>query len=242
MRAHMTQTSIVHKMKRRWHQVGVSLLELMITLAIGMILMAMAAPLVSTTISTYRLRAAGEKYANLMQRSRMRAVTDDSYYVIYASSVPYAAGINAFADLNNGTGVAAGTYAIAPKADLGIGFNPSVSLRPPAGAPNVNNLYQQFMPGIAANAVRINPNGWAPAGTAVVSFGPRGLPCYLAAAPPGGTCSYTWPAFPTPQPIAFEVFFQNAGINSWEAVTVNPSGRIREWRYSNTSASWQPLD
>lgn len=226
----------------RGRERGLSLLETMITLAIGMLLMAMAAPLVSSTITTYRLRAAGGEYANLLQRTRISAVNDDSYYAIYARSVPFAQGINAFADLNNGIGVPAGTYNIAPKVDLGVSFNTSVSLQPQGAAPNVANLYNQFMPGIQPNAVAINPNGWAPAGTTVVTFGSRGLPCYLPNAPPGGTCSYTFPAVPTPQPIAFEVFFRNAGINSWEAVTVNPSGRIREWRHDNNSAIWQPLD
>lgn len=224
---------------------GFSMIELLITLGIGMILIAMATPFVRTIINTYRLRAAGGNYANLLQGARIRAVTDDSYYVVYTSSVPYAPGINAFADLNNGTGgVLFGAYVTAPKADPGVGFNTSVSLQPRAAAPNVINLENRFMPGIAPGVVAINPNGgWSAAGTTNVTFGSRGLPCYLPAPGPaaGAICSYTFPAA-LPQPIAFEIFFRNAAINSWEAVTVNPSGRIRQWRYDNSNASWQPLD
>jgi len=227
---------------RKRHQIGLSMLELLIVLGVGMVLVAMVAPLVNTTINMYRLRGVTGEYANLLQRARIRAVTDDRYYPVYAATKPYAGSVNAFADFNNGNGVAAGTYAVKPTADPAVSFNSAVSVKSQASAPNINNLYTRFMPGIALTAVQINPNTWAAAGSTVVTFGARGLPCYLAAAPaPGSTCSYTWPGV-TPQPIAFEVFMQNTRTNAWEAVTVNPSGRVREWRYNTSSQTWQPLD
>jgi hypothetical protein len=106
-------------------------------------------------------------------------------------------------------------------------------------------LYSQFLPGVGNSAVTINPNTWVGSNTAVVSFGSRGLPCYLAAAPPpsgGGTCSYTFNNGGTLQPLAFEVFFENQRTNMWEAVTVNPAGRVREWRYDTASTSWIALN
>jgi hypothetical protein len=106
-------------------------------------------------------------------------------------------------------------------------------IRPPANGPNLANLYLQFLPGIGANQVAINPNPWGP------TFGPRGLPCQ-ATAPTGGTCSYT--SNPLGQPIAFEIFTQNVVTGVWEAVTVNPSGRVRQWHYDNTTNTWRPLD
>jgi len=223
-------------------QSGFSMIELLIMLGIGMILLAMATPLVNTTINMSRLRGAGGDYVNLLQLTRIRAVSDDAYYPVYASSVQYAAGINAFADINNGNGVAAGTYAIAPKVDLGVSFNSAITLQTLASAPDTNKLQLAFMPGIPLTAVQINPNtNWSAANATVVTFGPRGLPCYLAAAPPGGTCSYTFPAA-TPKPVAFEIFMQNTRTGAWEAVTVNPSGRIRVWRYNLSTTTWQPLD
>jgi len=241
----MTQTRIVGK-SRRQGETGVSLLELMITLGIGMVLVAMAAPLVNTTTNIYRLRGAGSEYVNLLQRTRMRAVSDDIYYPVYASTnagtIGGWGGLNAFADLNS-LGGATGVYATAPTADLGIAFNRLVVLQPQGAAPATNNLYTRFMPGIPLNVVAINPNNnWSAAGVTVVTFGPRGLPCYLAAVPPGGTCSYTFPNGNAPQPIAYEVFMQNTRTGAWEAVTVNPAGRIREWRYNVGDNTWQPLD
>jgi hypothetical protein len=243
---HMKQTRVVKRILRQ-RETGVSLLELMITLGIGMVLVAMATPLVNTTINIYRLRGAGSDYVNLLQRTRMRSVSDDIYYPVYASTTAGVVGgwggLNAFADLNS-LGGATGNYANAPTSDLGIAFNhAAVVLQPRAAAPGTANLYTRFMPGIQPNVVTINPNdNWSAAGVTVVTFGPRGLPCYLAAAPPGGTCAYTFPNANAPQPIAYEVFMQNVRTGAWEAVTVNPAGRIREWRYNVGDGTWQPLD
>jgi type II secretory pathway pseudopilin PulG len=243
---YMTQTRIVKKIMRR-REIGVSLLELMITLGIGMVLMAMATPLVRSTINNIRLRGAGGNYANLLQQTRMHAVSDDRYYPVYATTTPGTVtawqGVNAFADLNL-QGGPTGLYTTNTPADIGTIFNQSaVLLRARGAAPAVANLELQFMPGIAPGVVNINPNdNWSTAGVSVVTFGSRGLPCALTVAPApglGGVCNYLIP--PNFTPVAFEIFLQNRQ-NVWEAITVNPSGRVREWRYDISNATWQPLD
>jgi type II secretory pathway pseudopilin PulG len=214
-------------MNRR--QSGFSMIELMVVMGIGMVLIAMAVPLVSTTLNMYRLRGAGGAYANLLQTARMRAVSDDRYYPVYATPGTKAASLNsfnAFVDIN-GTGI----YANAPLADPAVAFSPKI-LIPAGAAPNTINLNNQFLPGIVAGTVAINPNAWGP------TFGARGLPCQATAAS-GGTCAYTSPAG---QPIAFETFMQNAVSGMWEAVTVNPSGRVRQWQYDAGAGAWRPLN
>ena len=129
----MTNTEITNSVKRH-RQFGVSLLELLITLAVGMILVGMAAPLVNTTINVYRLRGAGTQYANLLQQTRMRAVANDRYYPVYASTTNAAvgawAGFNAFTDMNL-LGGATGIYARLPVVDTGVVFNhTAIVLRP----------------------------------------------------------------------------------------------------------------
>ncbi len=42
--------------------------------------------------------------------------------------------------------------------------------------------------------------------------------------------------------MAFEIFNQNVATGVWEAVTVNPSGRVRQWHYDVTTNTWRPLD
>ena len=220
-------------MKRR--QSGFSMIELMVVLGVGMILLAMVTPLVTTTLNMYRLRGACSDYANLLQTTRMRAITDDRYYNVVnnLNGLPAGTVMNAFANIGTTATlgpVAAQTYVVG---DPATAFNPAVVIRPTGNGPNQVNLYTQFLPGIPVNAVAINPNAWGP------TFGPRGLPCQPTAAV-GGTCSYT--SNPGGLPIAFEMFSQNVTTGVWEAVTVNPSGRVRQWHFDNTTNLWRALD
>ena len=205
-------------------QKGLSLLEILIVISIGLVLIALTAPLVATSLNMYRLRGAGGDYANLLQIARMRAITDDRYYNVVNTIGPLQVGssMNAFVNTgtrNTGGPVPAQTYVAG---DPGISFNPAVVIRPKGAAPNTVALEARFLPGIPAGTVVFNPNAWGP------TFGARGLPCQ-AAAPTGATCSYT--SGPAAQPIAFEVFLQNTRNGVWEAVTVNPSG-------SRTPVAW----
>jgi Tfp pilus assembly protein FimT len=224
---------------------GFSLVEMLLVCAIAMVMAAMSAPLVMNITNTYRLRSAGGQYANMLQTARIRAITADSYEPVYATSgTLYGGFFNAFIDLNQ-QGGSTGTYTSTPISEPGVVFSNSVVVQAASSAPGTNNLYNQFLPGVTAGAVAINQNTWVGSNTAVVSFGSRGLPCYLAAAPPtsgGGTCSYTFNNGGTLQPIAFEVFLQNQTTGMWEAVTVNPAGRVREWRYDTVSTSWIALN
>src|SRR5437763_16805672 len=61
---------------------GFSLIELLIVVAISMIAAAMALPLVSNAVNQIHLSSSATDYANLLQRARMRAVQDDTYYQI----------------------------------------------------------------------------------------------------------------------------------------------------------------
>src|SRR5258707_6328823 len=71
-------------MKRR--QSGFSMIEILVVMGIGMILIAMAVPLVSTTLNMYRLRGAGGDYANLLPNPRIPAVTKAKHYQAFASA------------------------------------------------------------------------------------------------------------------------------------------------------------
>jgi len=231
--------------KKKSSEGGFSLVEMLVVCAIAMVMVAMSAPLVMNITNTYRLRSAGGQYANLLQTARIRAITADSYEPVYATSgTLYGGFFNAFIDLNQ-RGGATGTYASTPISETGVVFSNSVVVMAASSAPNTTNLYSQFLPGITAGAVAINQNTWVGSNTAVVSFGPRGLPCYLTAAPltgGGSSCLYTYNNSGTLQPVAFEVFLQNQATGMWEAVTINPAGRVREWRYETSTTSWIALN
>jgi Prokaryotic N-terminal methylation motif len=221
---------------RKRRQFGFSMLEIMIILAIGLCLMAMVAPLVTTTLNMYRLRGAGGDFSTLLQNARMQAVTADRYYPVNVTqgAPPAGAPYNAYLDINGDLAYNVGESAAS--------FNPAVVVQPVANAPAAANLYTQFLPGIAVGAVVINPNGWAPPNGFAITFGPRGLPCQATAAA-GGVCSYTSQApNAVGQPLAFETFMQNNVTGVWEAVTVNPAGRVRQWHYDRITTTWRPLD
>lgn len=224
---------------------GFSLIELLVVCAIAMVMVAMSAPLVVNITNSYRLRSAGGEYANMVQMARVKAVTLDNYEPVYATTGSlYNNLFNGFIDLNQ-KGGSTGTYSASPASEPGVVFSPVVTIQSAASAPHVTNLESQFLNGSSSASVAINKNTWVGANTAVVSFGSRGLPCYLTSAPPtngGGTCSYTYNNGGTLEPIAFEVFLQNQNTGMWEAVTINPAGRVREWRYDSSTTAWISLD
>lgn len=224
---------------------GFSLIEMLVVCAIFMIMAAMTAPLIMNITNSYRLRSAGGDYANMLQMARVKAVTADSYEPVYATTGSlYSNLFNAFIDLNQ-KGGSTGTYSTSPVSEPGVVFSPVVTIQAAASAPNTSNLETQYLNGASSSSVAINKNTWVGANTAAVSFGPRGLPCYMTSAPPangGGTCSYTFNNGGTLEPIAFEVYLQNQNTGMWEAVTINPAGRVREWRYDTKSTTWISLD
>lgn len=215
-------------------------MELLIVVAIILVLLASAVPLISNAMRTHRLRVAGVDYANLLQNARMRAVQGDEYVQVLTpftnGSVNNSAAcvdLNQDADCDAPVGNEPAVY-----------FDPTVQIQAPGGAPAQANLRSQYLPstcGASAACVTIDPNNTAPSGPV---FGARGLPCYLN----GGVCSYNTSAAGingaggSAVPVAFETYFQNVQDNDWEAVTVSPAGRIREWSYDPASTSWKALN
>jgi len=230
---------------RKKSQFGFSMIELMVVVAIAMILMAMAAPMIRNVVSTYHLRTAANSYANLLQNARMRAVQDDQYHPVWINSgaPPTAPIANACVDINASATCDWG--AAGAVAEPSVAFHATVQIQPfqaPA-APNLNNLRGQYLPptcGANGGCVDINPDAWGP------TFGPRGLPCE-AAAEAGAACTYLssvtgiGPAGNN-LPTAFETYLQNIRTGAWQAVTVSPAGRVRQWSYNAVAGTWTPLD
>lgn len=200
-------------------EVGFSLLELMIVLCIAFVAAVMAIPMTTSAIRGVRLRSSGTSYADLLQQARVRAVRDDRYYAVIAVAAQGGNPPYAFIDLA-GTGVyVAGN----PRMIFAQGVTPMSF----ASGPALTNLESLFLPPGAASIASVNTTAPGP------TFGPRGLPC--APVTSGG---YTTCPFITPT--SYVVFMQNTQGGSWEAVTVTPAGRIREWSYNGTS--WSPLN
>src|SRR5436309_3317838 len=115
---------------------GCSLIELLIVVAIGMIAAAMALPLVSNAVNQIHLSSSATDYANLLQRARMRAVQDDTYYQIQTQTL--SGDPIAYVDINKN-----GSY------DTGepmMVFASGVTYKAQSAGPALSNLKSLFLP------------------------------------------------------------------------------------------------
>jgi type II secretory pathway pseudopilin PulG len=201
--------------RARKHDRGVSLLELCVVLAILMIVGAMLFINAVTAIRNIRLTQSASTYANLLQRARIQAVQNDTYYTVQTDTGTDPP--RAYLDLT-GTG----TYSAAASEPMMV-FSEGVSPMAFSSGPGLADLKSKFLPASGLGTVDTSDSP---------TFGPRGLPC-KPSAPSGGTCPYL-PA------TSYILFLQNAQSTKWEAVTVTPAGRVGIWSYEGTS--WSPLN
>lgn len=196
-------------------QLGFSLLEMIAVVAIILIVTAVAIPSAITTVRSIHLREAGTDYANLIQRVRALAIQNDNYYDVVAVQGSNGNPDTVFVDLKQTGTYAAGDPLITMSSDV---------LLNPSSPPALVNLENQFLP--AGSNLAIVHSGGTP------TFGPRGLPCAVS----GGTC------LALSSPAAYINYFQSRYSGNWEAVTVSPAGRVREWGYDENSQTWSPLN
>lgn len=203
---------------------GFSLPELLIALAVGLTLAATSILLASTATNEIRLSSSATNYANLLQNARVRAVRDNVFYRVLVdcgtvgttAPCPGPNAARAFVDINGNGNYDAGE----PMMEFAAGVSPQTYASGPAEA----NLAPQFLPSTAVGTV---------ANTSVPIFGTRGLPCKIS----GGACPYL---DANGLPVSYITFIQNTRGGKWEAVTVNPASRIREWAYNGSA--WTPLN
>lgn len=221
-------------------QRGFTVLELVVVIAIILIISAILAPKMVQIIDTQKLQSNAQAYAGLLQTARSRAVQDNTPYQVLVTTAP---GVPmAYVDLaGNQTYVSGGSNP-----------DPAVQLDNPitvtdTGAPS------GFQTVTRLNIIPLNLETTPPmvdstgANSPGLAFNERGLPCQRAAA--GAACKNSTTIIvggnPTSTLVAWVTYlrFTNRnGTYSWAAVTVTPAGRIRTWRYQNTSStsgSWQ---
>src|SRR5437764_13869956 len=213
----LTRHSMTSGNAARKCNLGFSLIELLIVVAISMIAAAMALPLASNAVNQIQLSSSATDYANLLQRARMRAVQDDTYYQIQTQTL--SGDPIAYVDINKN-----GSY------DTGepmMVFASGVTYKAQSTGPALSNLKSLFLPSGPVAQGSLQP-------TAIPIFGPRGLPCVVS----GSACPYLDAGG---QPFSYLLFIQNTQNNRWEAVTLNPAARIREWAYDTKSSTCSPL-
>jgi len=200
---------------------GFSILELVIVIAIMMIVAGIAVEFVQRAAQTMRLEESAINYSNLLQQARLRAVHDDKYYTVLTAS----GGVNgnmAFVDI-------AGTGIYVPGEPMMV-FSAGVSPQSFGSGPNLAGLEAQFLPNNPGAVMTVNTTALGP------TLGSRGLPC----TPTGGSLGVCPYLSVNGIPTSYITFIQNTQSENWEAVTLTPAGRIRQWRYDGST--WSALN
>jgi len=193
---------------RRRRERGFSLLELLIVVAIIMITVSFAIPMISSSMTQYRLRATAVDVNSLLQRARVQAIKDDRTYSITGCPVSGSCGAlsstttrSLLLDANGNNQYDVG--------DLTVQLGQGVTL---TTAP--------------ASTITAGALGFAPQPlNSVVGFTSRGTPC-IGANPCVGIAGG--------QPVGFIFYLTSAsGQNgtALAAISVSPSGRFRSWSY-----------
>jgi len=198
-------------MRHRKSSAGFSLIELVVAVAILMTLAAIAIPNLAIIVANYKLDASGRSIVSLMESGRVLAVkTNQAQYVLFDATRP--PGI-AFVASDPSASYALG--------DFSIELAPGLS-SPTSGLPD----HQQLDAYLGSSVV-------VKVGTAV-GFNARGLPC-IAGNTAGTLCRQVDPVLSgTP---GFLWFVKGPATNAWEAISVTPAGRIKNWRLSQIDAT-----
>lgn len=195
---------------------GFTILEMMITMAVLLVLSALAIPTMQAVRSA-RLHQAGADYASFLQNARIEAIQKDSYYSVIPQAGPPA---SVFLDLQGNGVFATGDPIIVLPSSVyvrGYGSNP----------PALANLESVSLASSNDLSLDVTDNP---------TFGPRGLPCKPISSGGYTTC----PAFSgTVSGTSFITFLQSEPDSTWLAVVVNPSARVRVFKYS--SGTWSPV-
>ena len=191
---------------------GFSLVELLITMAVILVISALAVPTLQM-IRSANLSRAGSDYTSFLQNARVQAVQNDTYYPVISQAGPPA---EAFLDVNR-----TGFFA---NGDPLVVFPSTVHVRGYAdNPPALANLESVSL--ASSNDLSLDT-------TDSPTFGPRGLPCK----PSGGVCSaLSGPVSGT----SYISFFQSEPDGTWLAVVVNPSARMRVFKYG--SGTWSSV-
>ena len=195
---------------------GFSVVELMIVVVIVLIVAGISVPRFLTVIHNARLQGAASDFGGLLQKARIRAVQDDTYYATYFTSSGNL--LEAYVDTKK-TGILDATV------DPIIAMSSEVTLVAASGAPNTSALQGLFLPTSSTLTVNDGASSSSP-----IIFNSRGLPCTSISVSGGTLCSSS-----STYTTAYWVFFKDSYTNVWEGVTISPAGRIQKWRAVGSS-------
>ena len=201
-----------NEVDRRSEQLGFSIVELLVVLAVMLILVAFAIPIANSTVNTFRLRGTLGSTSNLLQRCRMQAAKQNVTQRMHFATDPVTNRVVVFVTPASDTN----STVTALKADANVveqyWFPSQFSLSgAPSGTPAA--LSGQTMWGTSITVTNINKDFY---------FDSRGLPC-----------DYNTSTSACPATNGFVQYFNfsNGGRTQWAAISLSPAGRIQSWFY-----------
>ena len=185
------------------------MVEVMIVLAIIMVISAMAAPNIISSLRLVKLRGATSPMINLFEQARMLAVRNNRGYVVK----PTVVNGTTFWYISPNTTTAISTAL--PQVALPQGI--SLAAAPPSQTSLGNSI--------------ANPNSYTNPNQDGPAFNSRGLPCYVNAAESG--CQN----FVSPNYANFVYYLQDNGFGGtlYTAITISPTGKIKAWNWDGSS-------
>jgi Tfp pilus assembly protein FimT len=215
---------------------GFTMIELAVVIGIMLLIAAMMTPSMLRIIAQIKLRSSASTLAGLMQTARMRAVRDDRFYSVIQDPAANRPG-QFCVDLNwNGscqndepTAAIAGNVVVLP-----------------AGGPDTSEITCGALGGACPAGYTGGLNYVSEPRTAVITFGPRGLPCVnnpVATRPVWGANNCrTIDAAGNQVGFLWVLQYTGAVNVSFAAVATTPAGRISAWSYTgidrNGNAGW----
>jgi len=219
-------------------QRGFSLLEVAVVVAIVLVLSAILVPKMARILDEQKLASNAQALAGFLQLARSRSVQDNHPYQVLVSTTggfPMA-----YVDIQGNQ-----TYVTS---DPGVQLDSPITVtdsNAPSGFDTVT-LLNVIPLNLETTPAMIGDNGASSPGLA---FNERGLPCQRIVAGAACTNSTSISTGPGNQRqttlvawVTYLRFTNRDGTYSWAAVTVTPAGRIKTWKYMNTSStsgSWQ---
>jgi prepilin-type N-terminal cleavage/methylation domain-containing protein len=226
--AYIDHSGIEPKVKTLKSKAGFSITELAVVLAIILIVSGLSLPSISRTIDNARLIAAAQQLAGMYEQGRMRATQDNNYYTLLVSP-PAAKPAQVCIDLD-------GDAACGPN-DPQILLPNSVSLNNNAIPVLLDSNTLGFTPLRTETSSTFSSQGNVENGLA---WNARGLPCQrLSSTSPCSNSVSALGAAAGPVGWVQYLQLQRGADVFYAAVTVNPSGRIRIWKYApGGNTSW----
>jgi Tfp pilus assembly protein FimT len=200
---------------------GVTLTELCVVTAMILILTGLSLPSLYRILDNTRLKAAAGQLASFYEQSRIRATQDDTYYEVLLTS-PGVRPSQVCLDLN-GDGLC-GANEPQVQISLTVSAADASSVPSPLDASTLG-----FSTRTTASSTMYNQqNGFVPG----LAWNGRGLPCQRTS--PTSSCSL----IPGPGGwVQYLKLTRSPNDETYAAVAVGPTGRIKVWTYSNTGTN-----